>query len=451
MSDHEDTPDEQPAELEQLRGRVSELEAALRDNSSVDVAIVRAKKQWEQTVDTVQDLIVLLDNQHRILRLNRAMAEVLGLGYHEAVGRTLWDVLGTDGDLSGLRGLIKTDYEPENRQTEFFWERTGQTFDVHLSPFLGDEGQRIGFVCVARDITERKRWEEALQRAHDGLETRVRERTAELFRANELLRQKVVNSAEVCDHLVESSKAKAIAQHTAEVAHELRQPLTVIGGLARLLTKRMSPDATLNLEKHQECLKIIVKEVSRLEKILNSLIDFNRDEYFDFKLEPSDPNDIIKRVVRINQPIIREKKLQLKLELSTETGQIPLDVARFEQVVRNLLSNAIEASPVNETIMITTDLSSPGAIARETDLPDSDIHFEMKIRNHGEPIPPHQLQEIFNPFFSTKRRGTGMGLTLSRKIVEDHGGSMSVKSGSEGTVFTVWLPRNPNRGMGTGV
>ncbi|MGO8879883.1 MAG: ATP-binding protein, partial [Desulfomonilaceae bacterium] len=71
---------------------------------------------------------------------------------------------------------------------------------------------------------------------------------------------------------------------------------------------------------------------------------------------------------------------------------------------------------------------------------DSAIFFEMKIRNNGPVIPPETLQNVFNPFFTTKEHGTGLGLTVSKKIVEDHGGSISVKSDEDGTAFTIWLP-----------
>ena len=73
---------------------------------------------------------------------------------------------------------------------------------------------------------------------------------------------------------------------------------------------------------------------------------------------------------------------------------------------------------------------------------ESEIYFEMKIRNDGPAIPPEELQNIFNPFFTTKTHGTGLGLTVSKKVVEDHSGSISVRSDEAGTIFTVWLPLN---------
>jgi len=74
---------------------------------------------------------------------------------------------------------------------------------------------------------------------------------------------------------------------------------------------------------------------------------------------------------------------------------------------------------------------------------ESDAYFEMKIQNHGKVIPPDELQKIFNPFVTTRDYGTGIGLTLAKRIVEDHKGSISVKSDADGTLFTVWLPMNP--------
>jgi len=198
----------------------------------------------------------------------------------------------------------------------------------------------------------------------------------------------------------------------------------------------------MDLEKRQEWLNMIAKEVGRLEKILGDLINFNRTEKVCVELV--DPNKLIEHILKANEANIRAKKLKPLLRLSRDVGEIPLDPDRFQQVVRNLLTNAIEASPEGQTIVIHTGLSAPGAKARSSAGLDSAIYFEMKIRNQGKAISLHQLEEIFSPFFTTKERGTGLGLTLTRKIIEDHGGSVSVKSGAEGTLFTVWLPRKSN-------
>ena len=87
--------------------------------------------------------------------------------------------------------------------------------------------------------------------------------------------------------------------------------------------------------------------------------------------------------------------------------------------------------------------SCPSDKAQETGELDATVYFEMKVHNQGKTIPPEEVQKIFDPFYTTKHYGTGIGLTLCKRIVENHGGSISVKSDAEGTAFTVWIPLNP--------
>jgi len=439
MKDEDKTKKELISEVLRLHQQVDDLRAVLEENKRVDPAIVRAKKEWERTVDAVQDLIILLDTEHRIARLNMAMAEMLGLTFHQAIGMTLREALNGENDTSPVCLWKELFSDGNENRAEVFCERSGRTFDVHISPLHNDEGRNIGFVCVARDISDRKTWEEALKQAHDGLETRVKERTAELAATNELLEQKISTIDDLWAHLVESSKAQAIAQHTAEVAHELRQPLAVIGGLARVAAKALEESTTFDIGTQKKCLNTIAKEVQRLEKIRTGLIDFNRSERINLSL--FNPNDVIKHVIEINEPTIEEKGVRVQLRLGPDVGDFSLDPDRFQQVVRNLIANAVEASPHGQVILIDTGLYTPGPRARKSGGLDARVYFEMKTRNFGDPIAPHQLEEIFDPFFTTKKQGTGLGLTLSRKIVQDHRGSISVKSGPEGTVFTVWLPQ----------
>jgi signal transduction histidine kinase len=192
---------------------------------------------------------------------------------------------------------------------------------------------------------------------------------------------------------------------------------------------------------NKEWFQIIITEVQRLEKILRGLIDFTRHE--DIRLEKVDPNRLIEDVLTIHKERFREKDLVLETNLGNQVGEILVDPNRFQQVIRNLVSNAIEASHQNGVIRIDTDIFVPSDKEQETGELNAEKYFEMKIQNGGRIIPPDELQKFFDPFYTTKEYGIGIGLTLVKRIVENHNGSISVKSDPSGTVFTLWLPVNP--------
>jgi signal transduction histidine kinase len=275
------------------------------------------------------------------------------------------------------------------------------------------EGSVVQFWVMKQDITEGKR---------------VQEELAEKLRTID----------ELYEHIVQSGKAKAIAEHTAKVAHELRQPLAIIGGFTRRMARESSAGAKPAHDSKNESFDIIIKEVQRLEKILDGLIDFSRHETM--TLTPVNPHELIDYVLRINRGRLKEKNLRVDLDLDRGVTEIPVDAERFQQVIRNLVANAIEASPPYSSIRIETGVSTPGEKAHKTGELRADRYFQMKVQNHGKMIPPEDLERIFDPFFTTKNYGTGLGLTLSKRIVEDHSGSISVKSDKQATSFTVWLP-----------
>ncbi len=272
------------------------------------------------------------------------------------------------------------------------------------------------FWAIKRDVTERRRVQQALL-------------------------DKIKTIDELYAHIVQSGKAKAIAEHTAEVAHELRQPLAIIGGFARRMARQPECWNEIDMDSRREGFEIIIREIQRLEKILDGLIDFTRHETI--QLQRIDPNDLIEEVLHINAERLKEKDLHLEVNLSRELGEVFLDPARFQQVIRNLISNAIEACDRKRLIRVETGVFMPSDKAQETGELDSTVYFEMKVHNEGKAIPLEELQKIFDPFYTTKHYGTGIGLTLCKRIVENHGGSISVKSDAEGTAFTVWIPLKP--------
>lgn len=252
------------------------------------------------------------------------------------------------------------------------------------------------------------------------------------------LEDKIKIIDDLYEHLLQAGKAKAIADHTAEVAHQLRQPLAIIGGFARRIAKEVASGEQMDASAIEESSRIMVHEVHRLEEILGGLIDFTHRE--GVRLEAVNPNEMINYILDINRPKLEEKNLRVDTHLGSEVDQIPLDAERLQQVIRNLIANAIEASPVDGVIHIKTGVTIPSEKARQSGKLGSHAYFEMRIHNFGEPIPPVDMDRIFDPFFTTKGRGTGMGLTLARKIIEDHKGSLSLKSDKDGTIATVWLP-----------
>jgi signal transduction histidine kinase len=270
-----------------------------------------------------------------------------------------------------------------------------------------------------RDRTQRRKLEEELRASKAALVEKIR----------------IID--ELYEHILQSGKCKAIQEHTAEVAHELRQPLAIIGGFARRMDRQLSSDEP-DISRHRQYSDVIVSEISRLEKILDRLVDFTaRDEV---RLENVNPNELIEYIIHITEGRAREKRIKIEANLGRETGDIPLDPGRFQQLVLNLVCNAIEASPLDSVIRVETGVSLPSDKALASGNLEAEGYFEMKIHNDGPKIPEEALQKVFNPFFTTKEHGTGLGLTVTKKIVEDHTGSISVRSGEGGTTFTVWLP-----------
>ncbi len=348
--------------------------------------------------------------------VNDRFSEIMGYPANELLGKRFWEFVHPEDWRLVIETHLAMLYgEPTRPGYEYrVVRKDGTTKWVEALVATIDYCGRPAQMGNIADITERKRVE------------------------NELT-EKMKTIDALYEHLVQSGKAKAIAEHTATVAHELRQPLAIIGGLAHRMA-RLCGSRGSSEDSERESLEIVIKEVRRLEKILEGLIDFTRRKTV--KVRNVNPNNLIEYILHINNSKINEKNLTLKVDLCQEIEEIPLDPDRFEQVVRNLVANAIESSPPDEVIEVKTSFSFLSDKARETGEMDSDAYFEFKIGNRGRVIPQEELDEIFNPFFTTKDYGTGLGLTLSKKIVEDHKGSISVKSDEHSTTFTVWLPIN---------
>jgi PAS domain S-box-containing protein len=277
----------------------------------------------------------------------------------------------------------------------------------------GDRVLGVLNVYVEKDHAGSREEEELLTAVAKTLAGIIERRKAEQER--ETLRERL-NLAE---------KLSALGRLTANVAHEIRNPLTSLGGFARRLEKKLPPES-----KERKYVGIIVSEVARLEKILRSVLTFSRGG--GVTPRPEDVNALLDEALASFELLSRERSVRIERAYGA-LPQVMLDRDKFREVLQNLFSNAMDAMPKGGALTVVTKAE----VVHEAPL------LSVRISDTGRGIPEDQLRLIFEPFFTTKvlEQGTGLGLAISKKIVEDHGGSIGVESVvGRGTTFVIFLP-----------
>ena len=232
------------------------------------------------------------------------------------------------------------------------------------------------------------------------------------------------------EQLAQYEKLSALGRLTANVAHEIRNPLTSLGGFARRLYKKIA-DST----REKEYCEIIVSEVNRLERILDNVLTFSKDLILNIKNE--DISQILEEIIKGYEQICKERKIAIKISLN-EVPQIPIDKEQIIKSINNILSNAIDSMPNGGILTITIGEEHLNEIT----------YVVVKITDTGDGIAEDKLCFIFEPFFSTKAvgtlTGTGLGLSISRKIIEEHCGFIKAESSvGKGSTFSLYFPYQP--------
>lgn len=237
------------------------------------------------------------------------------------------------------------------------------------------------------------------------------------------LRRTNVELHNVQERLFQSEKLAIVGELAASVAHEIRNPLVSIGGFARRLDRNFR-----NGDRDKIYSKIIVKEVSRLEKILDNILAFSRDSKL--SLEENNINEIIKETLLFFDEEFREKEIVVE-DFFCDIPYVLIDPQQLRQVFLNIISNSMQAMKNGGILTVKTEISSK-----------SPNYISIEISDTGGGVSTEVLSNIFNPFFTTKSRGTGLGLALSHRIIKSHGGSVKVDNRmGEGLTFIINLPR----------
>jgi PAS domain S-box-containing protein len=290
-------------------------------------------------------------------------------------------------------------------------QKDGKTWSFSFVPIQGKDYMNV--YCT--DNTERKQAEETLQEYSMRLESDVAARTRELRAAQE--------------ELVRKEKLAMLGQMAGSVGHELRNPLGVINTSIYYL-KMVQPEASEKIKQH---LDIIERQVHVSDKIINDLLNFSREV-------SSDPKAVCiqelvqKTLVRFPPP----RTVELRLDLPEDLPEVYADPQHMEQVLGNLVMNACQAMATSSTtgVDIGGTLSISAVRQKNT--------VALAVRDTGTGIPPENMSKLFEPLFTTKPRGIGLGLAVSQKLIEANGGRIEVESEvGVGSTFTLVLPVKP--------
>jgi len=230
---------------------------------------------------------------------------------------------------------------------------------------------------------------------------------------------------EVQEQLLQGEKLAVLGEMSAQLAHELRNPLVSVGGFAQRLVK-----LDLGNERATEYAAIIAREVRRLEEMLGNILAFSKKQ--PIRLEPCNLNDLLGEALELEAELRQAAGINLMLDVLMPLPELLGDCRQLRQVLLNLLSNAARPCP-----------------GRDADRARRPLHPARKGwgidrgRRHRWGIPADIMRNIFNPFFSTHPKGTGLGLSLSHRVIEQHHGEIEVLNGVAGARFIVRLPLRP--------
>ena len=422
-----------------LKARALQEELARRVETEQDLRL--AKEEWELTFNAIPDLIALIDRDHRLLRVNKSMADFLGCSPAEAVGRRCYEFMHRLPHPPGFCPHSQLLTDGKAHQTETFDEVMGGFYEISVVPFFDDSsGTLFGSIHLVRDISERKRQEE--------------------------------EQSQLQAKMLQAQKLESIGQLAAGIAHEINTPIQFIGtnneflaesfqniaqliGCYRRLYQAVAQNA-LTEELMDEVAQVAEETdweylageipvtmeqnkngIQRVSSIVMAMKEFSHPSAK--QKEQRDINKLITTTITVAR---NEWKYvaDVTTDLDNELPAIACNADELNQVFLNIIVNAAHA--IEERLGLTPK-STKGKIHITTKGRASKF-VEIRISDTGCGIPQAMLDKVFDPFFTTKKqgRGTGQGLAIAKNIIVDrHGGQILIETiVGEGTTFILRLP-----------
>ncbi len=383
-----------PGFLDKLLARLDRLSP--EDVHAYLLRLVQEKGFFEKVFEALEEGVIICDPQGQITFMNRAACRFFGADHEAAVGKKLPEIVrGLDWQLltARKRSAMSRDLEvfyPENRLLNFYLSPIEDADDVTAAP--------PGYVMLVRDITQTRR---------------------------------------LTEEMIESERLSALSTLAAGVAHEIGNPLNSLNIHLQLLERKLKKTDRAVFAKVEEQLQVARGEVQRLHFIIEQFLGAIRPSKPNFDLV--DLNKLIESAVNFLAPELKDRRIHTRLQLDSDLPLLRLDETMVKQAFYNLIKNACQAMGTGGNLLIRTELS--------------EYDVRITIKDTGQGMAPETVGQMFERYFTTKKKGTGLGMMIVRRIVRDHGGELSVESEEGvGTTVTIFMPRGtkPARFLGSG-
>ena len=350
--------------------------------TDLDSSLERARQELSLYFDSVNDAVLTLDGKLQVLQANLAASRMFGYSEAEIAGLDIQDVLVGPSDIMTTLLDVVGHQRSAERSHVTLHRRDGTPFPVNVRAVPQVDGAGTRVILIFSDESERKAIEDQ----------------------TETLAQRAL-----------------LGEVAAIFAHEVRNPINNISTGLQLVASRLGSD-----HPQHKSLEKIRKECSRLDQLMEDVLFFARP--LELKFASLDLPEFLNRILARWEPRLAQGGVIQHRNFGNDLPQVLADERTLEQVVVNLIDNAIQAMPDGGTLSVTvTRNGGDGAV--------------VKIADTGPGIQGNQIERIFDPFFTTKKSGTGLGLAISRRIMNAHQGNITVESYSDaGTVFTLYLP-----------